>query len=404
MEIAPILRALSRNKTGAILIALQIAFTMTVVVNAWYMVGERLGMIDRPSGLIEEDIFYVSSTGFADDFNIKVTIEEDLLALRSLPGLVDAVTINAVPLSGGGWSMGLRVVAGDDTQSWPVAVYMVDQHGVNTLGLDVVAGDNFGISDVEWREPGQTSWPDKIVISQAMAQAMFPDANLADVVGRTVFISNDEPVTINGIVEKLQAPWSGWNSVEQSMLVPQKIAFSSVRYMVRTESGRLDELIPKVEETLLALNDGRLVRNTMTMAETRERGYLLDQGLATILTVVMCVLVIITAVGILGLASFSVRRRTKQIGVRRALGATQQDILRYFLLENACISLIGVVVGAGMTVGLNIWLVGAMSFPKIEWLAIPVGMLVLILVGQLSVIGPARRACLVSPAVATRTV
>ena len=61
--------------------------------------------------------------------------------------------------------------------------------------------------------------------------------------------------------------------------------------MVRTESGRLDELIPKVEETLLALNDGRLVRNTMTMAETRERGYLLDQGLATILTVVMCVLV-----------------------------------------------------------------------------------------------------------------
>jgi len=253
VEIAPILRALSRNKTGAILIALQIAFTMTVVVNAWYMVGERVGMIDRPSGLIEEDIFYVSSTGFADDINIKVTIEEDLLALRSLPGVVDAVTINAIPLSGGGWSMGLRVEAGDDTQSWPVAVYMVDQHGVNTLGLDVVAGDNFGISDVEWREPGQTSWPDKIVISQAMAQAMFPDANLADVVGRTVFISNDEPVTINGIVEKLQAPWSGWNSVEQSMLVPQKIAFSSVRYMVRTEAGRLDELIPKVEETLLAL-------------------------------------------------------------------------------------------------------------------------------------------------------
>ncbi|MEM7098489.1 MAG: FtsX-like permease family protein [Pseudomonadota bacterium] len=404
METGPILRALSRNKTGALLIALQIAFTMTVVVNAWYMVGERLGNIDRPSGLLEEDIFYVSSTGFAEDFNIKVTIEEDLLALRQLPGVVDAVTINAVPLSGGGWSMGLRIDPGDDTQSWPVAVYMVDQHGVNTLGLNLVAGDDFDVADVEWREPGQTSWPDKVVISQAMATAMFPDMDLNNIVGKTVYISNDEPVMISGIVEKLQAPWSGWNSIEQSMLVPQKTAFSSVRYMVRTEPGRLDEVIPRVETTLLNLNDGRLVRNTMTMTETRERGYLLDQGLATILTVVMAVLLLITAVGVLGLASFSVRRRTRQIGVRRALGATQQDILRYFLVENACIALIGVFAGALMTVGLNAWLVGAMSFPKIQWGAIPIGMILLVLVAQLSVIGPARRACGVSPAVATRTV
>ena len=404
MEIGPIIRAMSRNKTGAVLIALQIAFTMTVVVNAWFMIGERLGLVDRPSGLIEADMFYVTSTGFVDDFNIKVTIDEDLRVLRELPGVVDVVTMNSVPLSGGGWSMGLRLEPGDNTQSWPVAVYMVDDHGVSTLGTELIMGENFTPTDVEWREVGQTSWPDKIVISRAMAEAMFPDTGLADVIGTTVYISNDEPVTITGVIEKLQAPWSGWSSLEQTMLVPQKTAFSSVRYMVRTEPGRRDELMPVVEETLSQLNDGRLVRNMLTMTETRERSYALDSGLANILVVVMVVLVVITGVGILGLASFSVRRRTKQIGIRRALGATQRDIMRYFLAENACISLIGVSVGALMTVALNVWLVGAMGFPKIHWLAVPMGMLALLVIGQLSVLGPARRACAVSPAVATRTV
>ena len=99
MALGPILRSLARNRTGAILIALQIAFTMTVVVNAWFMIGERLGMIDRPSGLLEADMFYVTSTGFADDFNVKVSIDNDLRALRALPGVADVVTMNAIPLS-----------------------------------------------------------------------------------------------------------------------------------------------------------------------------------------------------------------------------------------------------------------------------------------------------------------
>ena len=404
MEIGPILRALSRNKTGALLIALQIAFTMTVAVNAWFMVGERLGLIDRPSGLIESDLFYLTSVGFAEDFNAKTAIEEDLLRLRSLPGVVDAVNINAIPLSGSGWSMSLRKEAGNNNQDWGVAIYMVDEHGVNTLGSQLVAGENFAPTDIEWREPGQTSWPDKAVVTRAMAEAMFPDQALADVVGTTVYINDDEPLTITGVVELLHAPWSGWSDLDQSMLVPQNVAFDAVRYMVRTEPGRRDELMPVVEKTLNEINDGRLIRQMRTMDETRERSYALDSGLANILVFVMVVLLVITSVGILGLASFSVRRRTKQIGVRRALGATQGDILRHFLLENACISTVGVIVGAVLTVALNVTLVNAMAFPKIHWVAVPIGMLALVLIGQLSVLGPAKRACQVSPAVATRSV
>ena len=69
MEIGPIFRAMLRNKLGVILITLQIAFTMTVVVNAIYIINERSRLMARPSGLDEASLFYFRSAGFVDDFN-----------------------------------------------------------------------------------------------------------------------------------------------------------------------------------------------------------------------------------------------------------------------------------------------------------------------------------------------
>ena len=68
------------------------------------------------------------------------------------------------------------------------------------------------------------------------------------------------------------------------------------------------------------------------------------------------------------------------------------------------ITTFGVVLGGAMTIGFNVWLTEAMSLPKIGLLYVPIGMGVLWIIGQLAVLGPARRACGVPPAVATRTV
>ena len=123
-----------------------------------------------------------------------------------------------------------------------------------------------------------------------------------------------------------------------------------------------------------------------------------------ILTFTIILLIAITSLGIVGLASFSVNRRTKQIGTRRALGASKAVILRYFMTENFLISLVGVLFGAALTVGLNIIMIEEFSLTRIAWYLIPVAMLMLLVVGQAAVFGPARRASSVPPAVATRTV
>ena len=131
LEIGPIFRALLRNKIGALLIALQIALTLTIMVNAVFMMQERSGKMARPSGLDETNTFYLSNTIFAQNYNQQSALARDLDRIRKTPGVVDATQINAIPLSGGGWSMGLQTKPGDDIEGTGVAVYMVDEHGIN---------------------------------------------------------------------------------------------------------------------------------------------------------------------------------------------------------------------------------------------------------------------------------
>ena len=403
MEFGPIWRAMLRNKTGAILIALQIAVTMAIMVNAISIMQERGRMMARPSGIDEHNIFSISSIGFAESFNERAAIEEDLAALRAMPGVVNAIQSNSVPLSGGGWSMGLQTEPGEEIEGTGVAIYFVDEHALETFGLNLLAGENFSVTEIEWRERGDTAWPGRAMITRAMAESLFPD-DPEGALGKTVYINDIQPMTISGIIERMQAPWNGWDGVERVMLTPQHTLFGATRYIIRTEPGRRDELMPQVEKLLAESNKDRIVRSMRTMDETRERSYRGDASMIKILTFTIILLIAVTSLGIVGLASFSVNRRTKQIGTRRALGASKAVILRYFMTENFLISLAGVLFGAALTVGLNIIMIEAFSLTRIAWYLVPVAMLMLLLVGQAAVFGPAKRASSVSPAVATRTV
>jgi putative ABC transport system permease protein len=403
MEIGPIWRAMMRNKTGAILIALQIAVTMAIMVNAISIIQERGRMMARPSGIDEHNIFALSSIGFAKDFNERVTIEEDLAALREMPGVVNAIQSNSVPLSGGGWSMGLQTEPGVGIDGPSAALYFVDEHALDTFGLNLLAGENFSATDIEWRERSATEWPDKTIITRATAEALYPD-DPDGALGKTIYISDDDPITIIGIIEQMQAPWNGWDGVERVILTPSHTLFKGTRYIIRTEPGMRDELMPQVEELLAERNKDRIIRSMRTMDEVREKSYRGDASMIKILTFTIVLLIAITSLGIVGLASFSVNRRTRQIGTRRALGANKVAILRYFMTENFIISLVGVLIGAALTIGLNIVMIEAFSLTRIAWYLVPLAMLMLLMVGQAAVFGPARKASSVPPAVATRTV
>jgi putative ABC transport system permease protein len=118
---------------------------------------------------------------------------------------------------------------------------------------------------------------------------------------------------------------------------------------------------------------------------------------------VICLILLgVTAAGIVGLTSFWVGQRHRQIGVRRALGARKIDILHYFQIENLLIAGIGVVLGILLSVGLNLWLMSHYEMTRMPVAYVVTGVLVMLAIGQAAVFVPARRASNVPPVVATR--
>lgn len=402
MELGPIWRAMLRNKSGYILIALQIAVTLAIMVNAIAIIQERSTLMARPSGTDEDNIFHLASLVFAPDLDQRSLINEDLAALRGTPGVVNAIATNSVPMRNGGWSMGLQTEPGAGMDSTGTAIYFTDEHGIDTFGTRLIAGRNFMPEEIIWNDPDEVRWPPHVIVTKALAESIFPDVPLDEVVGKTVYIDQDDPMQILGIVDRLQAPWTGWESVERSSIVPMLRESSITRYVIRTEPGLLDTLMPQVEELLATRSNDRIIDGVRTMDETRKRAYLDHASMIKMLSFIVSLLITITALGIVGLASFSVSRRTRQIGTRRALGATRPEILRYFVLENLIVSGIGTSLGAVIAIALNIWMVAAFDLAPMSWAIVPSAMAALIGVGLLAAAGPARRASLVPPAVATR--
>jgi putative ABC transport system permease protein len=189
------------------------------------------------------------------------------------------------------------------------------------------------------------------------------------------------------------------------MILPLRIPFNAGgNYLIRTTPERRTEVLKAGVEILQRNGPNRIVLEQQTLQEMRGDYYRQDRAMMWMLVIVCVLLLVVTALGIVGLASFWVQQRTKQIGVRRALGATRGQILRYFQVENFVLATAGIVIGMLLAYGLNQLMMSKAELPRLPALYLPVGALVLWLLGQLSVLGPARRAAAVPPAVATRSI
>src|SRR5512145_2608821 len=130
MELRPILSSMLRNKTGAILVGLQIALTLAVVANSVFIIMQRVEKIGRPPGIDSENLFFVQSYGFGPNYDQRDTVRRDIDMIRALPGVVSASPINGIPLSGGGSATNLGPSAQREKQTINTNWYSVDEHGM----------------------------------------------------------------------------------------------------------------------------------------------------------------------------------------------------------------------------------------------------------------------------------
>ena len=402
MGFGPMMSSLMRNKTGPLLVALQIAVTLAIVINSLYIVVQRVEKINRDTGMDVNNVIVTYVRGFGEDFDVVDSIRNDIILLKSIPGVLAATVSNHVPLSGSGSGTGLRTVADETIEAVSTGRYVWGVEGLDALGIELSRGRNFFPEEVDYILPdSDPGAPPSILVTQELAEGLFGEE---DALGKTVYWGSMEPSTIVGIIGHMHGSWVTWDKLANVVIQPGKPASTTNKYIIRVEPGMRDELMPIIEQKLGESNLRRVVKSVRALEEMAARSYRRDRGMAIILSVVISLLIGLTALVIVGLSSFHVSQRTKQIGTRRALGATRMHIIKQFMLENWLITSAGAVLGAILTSAVAYWLENSFELPRLDWRYLPAGILSLWALSSLAAIEPARRAAAVPPAVATRSV
>ena len=244
-----------------------------------------------------------------------------------------------------------------------------------------------------------------MIITRALAEKLFPHESP---LGKLVYISFDKHgIPVVGVIDRLQVPWSsGWGSqfFYNSILVPFRYAVPFSRYVVRTKPARFTAVMKMAPNILIDLNRARVLQEIEPLSAARTESYKNDHGLAVILGTVCVALLLVTGFGIVGLTSYWVAQRRRQIGIRRALGASRQAIVRYFQTENLLIASAGTALGIVLAVAANLWMVSSFEMQRLHLLYPLVGALAVLALGQAAVLWPALRAAAIQPALATRGV
>ena len=411
MDIRPILSTLMRHKTAAALIVVEIALTCAIICNALFMISDRLSQVREVSGIAEEELVRVQISGIGSDTDQVARTRTDLASLRAIPGVKDATVLNQVPFVNSSWNSGVRLQQEQQQSTLNATTYMAEDQFIETLGLTLVAGRDFDAD--EYREASdlleRTTEDGNIpatIITRSLADKLFPGE---DAIGKTFYSWGDAPIRVVGVVEHLVRPggMGGPAEREYAMVFPLRPHYNlGGNYVIRTDPDRRTEVLAAAKAVLQANGADRIIQeeNSKTFEQLRREYYQAPRAMAWLLGIVCVALLLVTALGIIGLASFWVQQRTKQIGVRRALGATRGQILRYFQTENFLLASIGIALGMLLAFAINQLLMGKYEMARLPLYYLPAGALLLWTLGQLAVDAPARRAASVPPAVATRSV
>ncbi|MEJ0008183.1 MAG: ABC transporter permease [Steroidobacteraceae bacterium] len=342
MDILLILRALRKNKVGAILIGLQVALTLAMVCNSLSVIQQFVERMQRASGIDEDNIFTLSCSWISDPADLQGQIKGDLAALRALPRCGGCHFRHQ---HSAGWSqlqLGPELKPDQRTPTASAATLFADEHGLATFGFKLTAGRWFNADEVGWLRYYENKYPPTLVVTQDLAKALFPSGNA---LGQVVFI-NSRYARIVGVIERAQTPGAA-NAPrpERSVFVPMIPLTKTAQYIVRTRPGQLATVMHTAQDKLFAVSNQRIIQRVTPFSETRQSAYLLQRTVAIMLGVVSALLLAVTGFGVVGLTTYWVSRRQRQIGMRRALGARKFDILTYFHIENLLIVAVGCVIG-----------------------------------------------------------
>lgn len=408
-----IINPLFRHRMMPLLVVLQVALACAIACNALFLLQQRLVPILTSDG-VGHPAQLIMATNIAP--RGKPWPPSRLLevgsALRAVPGVASVSVAGSLPMETQTKMNG--DVFGESAGTKANAVVYIGDHLVDTLDLKLVAGRDFSATeqDVQYGGTG-INQGGPTIITQALADHLFPDGHALGGVIRIGKQADAARRTVVGVVGNLMRNMLSQDNrddIDYSMLFPG-IPGNWPMPVFGVRVGQ-DASVERVRKAVKATIQHELGAGMVQGFDPKYDLYstLRDRMLAKpkasvwLLSGVSLVVLIVALVGIMGLTGYWVQQRTRQIGVRRALGARRIDILREVQLENLLVVGVGIMLGMALAYAVNFGLMRHYELSRLPWTFLPMGAVLMLVLGQLAALGPARRAAAVPPVVATRSV
>jgi macrolide transport system ATP-binding/permease protein len=221
---------------------------------------------------------------------------------------------------------------------------------INSAVVSSTYFDTLGIAVLQGRSFAETDTPDTravAIVSEAMARTYWPDATA---VGRVVFertLNSGRSFEIVGIVANHKLQTVG-ERPQAAIYFPALQRPSSYNVLVARTGGDDNALVAQIRDTLLALEPDLLLMETVTMRGQVQATLLPVRVAATLVTVFSAVGLALAAVGLYGIIAFTVAQRTREIGIRIAIGARPANVVRLVLRHGLALALAGLAIGSFM--------------------------------------------------------
>jgi len=380
------------------LILVQVALSLPLLVSAALMVRTLQNLRAVDTGFGKENVLFASVNPSLNGYSAErsLTFYDELLArTRALPGVKSATLASDTPVSGG-WDQlslvieGYKPREGERTSS---EVTVVSSDYFKVLGIPLLNGRDFNDQD-------RLGTPKVVILNEKMARHFF---GTIDVLGKRLGLEDVPDMTIVGVVSDAQYV-NLRRDIKRHFYMPvaQQKQLTNLTLHVKTATGP-DSVAESLRAELKKLDPHLPLYNIKTLSAEIDES-LIQERLVTWLSSAFGVLAsLLTALGLYGVLTFSVARRTREIGIRVALGAQRRDVFRLVMIRGVVLVGVRVLVGLATSVALGRF-IGSLLFgvEPTNPLTLAIVSVGLIAVALLACYLPARRATKVDPLEALR--